>query len=79
MQISEGYAAIHGFPDGTSEIARNEWWPGLHPEDRLRLEEIRSRHGEKEQIVALHTQVNSIETQLHGMKNHAAELLRNSG
>ena len=43
MQISEGYAAIHGFPDGTTEIARSEWQPGLHPEDRVRLEESRSR------------------------------------
>jgi PAS domain S-box-containing protein len=43
MQISSGYAAIHGFPDGTTEIARSEWQLGLHPEDRVRLEEIRSR------------------------------------
>ena len=43
MQISEGYAAIYGFPDGTTEIARNEWQLGLHPEDLIRLEEIRSR------------------------------------
>jgi PAS domain S-box-containing protein len=43
MQISEGYAAIHGLPDGTTEIARSEWLLGLHPEDRVRLEEIRSR------------------------------------
>ena len=43
MQISPGYAAIHGFPDGTTEIARSEWQLGLLPEDRVRLEEIRSR------------------------------------
>ena len=24
-QISDGYAAIHGFPDGTTEIKRSEW------------------------------------------------------
>ena len=35
MQISEGYAAIHGFPDGTTEIARSEWQLGVHPEDRV--------------------------------------------
>ena len=43
MQISEGYAAIHGFPDGTTEIMRSEWQTGVHPEDVPRLEELRSR------------------------------------
>ena len=43
MQISEGYAAIHGFPDGTTEIARSEWRLGVHPEDRVRWEALRSR------------------------------------
>ena len=38
-----GAAAIHGFPDGTTEIARSECQLGLLPEDRVRLEEIRSR------------------------------------
>ena len=33
MQISEGYAAIHGFPEGTTEIARCECLASLHPED----------------------------------------------
>ena len=43
MQISAGYAAIHGFPDGTTEIARSEWQLGVHPEDRVRWEALRSR------------------------------------
>jgi len=43
MQISEGYAAIHGFPDGTTEIMRREWQTGVYPEDLPRLEELRSR------------------------------------
>jgi PAS domain S-box-containing protein len=42
MQISAGYAAIHGFPDGTTEIARSEWQLGVHPEDRVRWEALRS-------------------------------------
>ena len=29
MQISAGYAAIHGFPDGTTEIARTQWQLGV--------------------------------------------------
>ena len=28
MQISAGYAAIHGFPEGTTEIARSECLAG---------------------------------------------------
>jgi PAS domain S-box-containing protein len=43
MQISHGYAAIHGFPAGTTEITRSEWQASVHPEDRERLEELRSR------------------------------------
>ena len=42
MQISAGYAAIHGFPDGTTEIARSEWKAGVHPDDLVRLERLRS-------------------------------------
>ena len=43
LQLSPGYAAIHGFPDGTTEIARTEWLAGVHPEDRERWEALRSR------------------------------------
>ena len=42
MQISEGYAAIHGFPEGTTEIARSECLAGVHPEDVERVEQFRS-------------------------------------
>ena len=42
IQISAGYAAIHGFPDGTTEIKRSEWQAGVHCEDLVRVEEIRS-------------------------------------
>ncbi len=43
LQITPGYAAIHGFPDGTIEIARSEWQAGVHPDDRMRWEALRSR------------------------------------
>src|SRR5262249_27250175 len=43
MQITAGYAAIHGFPHGITEIARSKWQLGVHPEDRLRWEALRSR------------------------------------
>jgi PAS domain S-box-containing protein len=43
LQISDGYAAIHGFPNETREIARSRWLAGVHPEDRARLDELRER------------------------------------
>ncbi|MFZ0851655.1 MAG: PAS domain S-box protein [Hyphomicrobiaceae bacterium] len=42
MQISEGYAAIHGFAEGTTEIARSECLAGVHPHDIGRVEQFRS-------------------------------------
>jgi PAS domain S-box-containing protein len=42
MQISAGYAAIHGFPEGTTEIARSECLAGVHPGDIGRVEQFRS-------------------------------------
>jgi PAS domain S-box-containing protein len=43
MQVSAGYAAIHGFPAGTTEVPRSEWMAGVHPDDRTRLDERRRR------------------------------------
>jgi PAS domain S-box-containing protein len=42
MQISEGYVAIHGFPEGITEIRRRECLAGVHPDDIGRVEELRS-------------------------------------
>ena len=42
MQISEGYAAIHGFPEGTTEIARSECLAGVHPTTWAKVEQFRS-------------------------------------
>jgi PAS domain S-box-containing protein len=42
MQISAGYAAIHGFPEGTTEIARSECLAGVHPDDIKGVEQLRS-------------------------------------
>ena len=41
-QISDGYAAIHGYPEGTTEIARSECIAGVHPDDIRRVEQSRS-------------------------------------
>src|SRR5262249_32553250 len=43
MQVSDGYAAIHGFPEGTAEIARSKWRAVVHPEDIKRLDTLRSQ------------------------------------
>ena len=42
MQISEGYAAIHGFPEGTTEIARSECLASVHHDDVGGVGQIRS-------------------------------------
>jgi PAS domain S-box-containing protein len=42
MEISPGYAAIHGFPEETAEIPRREWLARVHPEDVERLQALRS-------------------------------------
>jgi hypothetical protein len=37
----EGYAAIYGFPEGTTEIARSQWCALVVPDDLERLESRR--------------------------------------
>ena len=39
MQVSTGYAAIHGLPEGTSATSRTDWQARVHPADLARLEE----------------------------------------
>src|SRR5262249_30752659 len=41
MQVSAGYTAIHGFPEGSKEIARSEYLAGIHPDDIERVEQSR--------------------------------------
>jgi PAS domain S-box-containing protein len=43
IQISEGYAAIHGLPEGTTHLTRRSWQMAVHHEDRHRVEDLRSR------------------------------------
>ena len=42
MQISAGYAAIHGFPEGTTEITRSECLAGVHQDDIGTIAQFRS-------------------------------------
>ena len=43
MQLSPGCAAIHGFPEGTSEIRRDELHADVHPDDLARLDGLLSQ------------------------------------
>jgi PAS domain S-box-containing protein len=43
MQVSEGYAAIHGLPEGTTETTIKEWRARVHPEDLARAELLREQ------------------------------------
>jgi PAS domain S-box-containing protein len=41
MQVDEGYAALHGLPEGTRETTRSEWRLRAHPEDAHRVHTTR--------------------------------------
>jgi PAS domain S-box-containing protein len=41
MQVSEGYVAVHGLPEGTNVTTRSEWHTRIHPEDLERVQDIR--------------------------------------
>ena len=43
MQVSEGYAAVHGLAAGTMETTRTEWQARTHPGDFARVENTRKR------------------------------------
>jgi PAS domain S-box-containing protein len=43
MQVSDGYVAVHGLPEGTKETTRTEWKARVHPEDLVRIEKIREQ------------------------------------
>jgi len=72
LQVTPGYAAIHGFPDGTTEIARSEWLAIVHPEDRIRWEALRRRahrerwqeYGGEYRIIRLGNEVRWIEARV---------------
>jgi PAS domain S-box-containing protein len=51
MTVSEGYAAIHGLPEGTTETTRNEWRCRVHPDDLERMEGFREQaFGDKRHV-----------------------------
>ena len=40
VRVSEGYAALHGLPEGTAITTGNEWRARTHPEDLIRIETV---------------------------------------
>jgi PAS domain S-box-containing protein len=40
LKVSEGYAALHGLPEGTTETTLSEWRARVHPEDLVRVERV---------------------------------------
>src|SRR5262245_61548941 len=55
MQVSEGYAAIHEFPEGTASITRSQWLAKVHPDDidrlnALRLQSLHERRAEQSMV-----------------------------
>jgi PAS domain S-box-containing protein len=43
MQVSDGYVAVHGLPEGTKETTRTKWKARVHPEDLVRVEKMREQ------------------------------------
>jgi PAS domain S-box-containing protein len=43
MQVSEGYATIHGLPERTTETTISEWRSRVHPADLARAEGLREQ------------------------------------
>jgi PAS domain S-box-containing protein len=43
MQISEGYAALHGLPEGTDQHTFDQWRKGVHPDDLALFDQRREQ------------------------------------
>ena len=43
VQLSAGCVEIHGFPEGTAEIRRDDWRAGVHPNDLARFDRLFSQ------------------------------------
>jgi PAS domain S-box-containing protein len=50
MQVSPGYAAIHGLPEGTLETSQDDWRARVHPDDLQQLD-----HNLAESIAGQHS------------------------
>ena len=43
ITVSEGYTAIHGLPEGTTQTTLSQWRTRVHPDDLLQFDELRQR------------------------------------
>ena len=43
LQVSDGYSALHGLPEGTSETTLSEWRARVHPEDLGSVEGVHNQ------------------------------------
>jgi PAS domain S-box-containing protein len=43
LQISEGYAALHGLPEGTTETTLSEWRAKVHPKDLAQVKGVHNQ------------------------------------
>jgi PAS domain S-box-containing protein len=43
LQVSEGYASLHGLPEGTTETTLGAWRARVHPEDLDRVEGVHNQ------------------------------------
>jgi PAS domain S-box-containing protein len=43
ITVSEGYAAIHGLPEGTAQTTLSQWRTRVHPDDLAPFDELRER------------------------------------
>ena len=43
IAVSEGYAAIHGLPEGTAQTTLSDWRPRVHPDDLAPFDELREQ------------------------------------
>ena len=70
MQVDEGYAALHGLPEGTTETTRSQWRLRAHPEDVDRVNAARTQalleqqreHGMEYRIIRSNSEVRWIES-----------------
>src|SRR5262249_62099250 len=86
VHLSPGCAAIHGLPEGTLEISREDWRARVHPDDLPRLDAIARRafaNGESEFVLEFrifrHDQVGWIESRVLISYNEAGKPVRRIG
>ena len=80
MQVSEGYAAVHGLVEGTNVTTRSEWYARVHPEDADRVEECRRQaFGERRGEYGIEYRVIRGEREVRWIESRSFILYRDDG